>query len=217
MIHLTVGPEPQVLLQNKNAWTMEYVTWLNQRNGSEPRRYTHDAIRAALRFETASKCAYCEGHMSDVSYDHIEHIRPKKKYPGLVCAWDNLTVACQVCNTNKGDFDSKECPLLNPYIDDPESEIAFGGPLAIPRGGPRSRITISTLDLNRVDLLFARKERLQHIIDLLDLIEQAKNQVAVQTAMWSSIDELTSDGSEFASACRYFVRAECEQRGLSRQ
>ena len=139
MIRLNQGEQPQVLVENGGPWTAEYVNWCEDRVGTEPRRYAHPEIRSALEAETGSKCAYCEGRISDVAYTHIEHKLPKSRYPNLVCAWENLTIACPRCNTNKGNYDAPECPLLDPYIDDVEEAVAFGGPLALPRGGARSR------------------------------------------------------------------------------
>lgn len=195
---------------------MEYTEWLQSRAGQEPRRYAHPQVRAALAAETSSKCAYCEGFISDVSYPNVEHKAPKRKYPDLVCAWDNLTLACHRCNTNKGDYDDPTCPLLDPYVDDVESEIAFGGPFAMPRGGARARASISRLDLNRKDLLGTRAEKLQALYDLLDLVQRSADSPDVQAALWLDVDRRIGDAAEFASACRYFVEAECAERGLSR-
>ena len=150
MIHLNQGAPPQVLVENSEAWIVEYVNWSLNRAGTEPRRYAHEDIRAALEAETNSKCAYCEGRISDVAYTNIEHKLPKSRYPHLVCTWENLTIACPRCNTNKGDYDAPECPLLDPYADDVEREVVFFGPLALARGGARARATISLLKLRMV-------------------------------------------------------------------
>ena len=90
------------------------MNWCVNRVGTEPKRYAHSEIRSGLEAETYSKCAYCEGRVSDVAYTHIEHKLPKRKHPHLVCDWENLTIACPRCNTKKADYDAPECPLLNP-------------------------------------------------------------------------------------------------------
>ena len=216
MIRLNQGAEPQVLVENREAWTAEYVDWWQSRVGTEPRRYAHEEIRAALESETSSKCAYCEGRISDVAYTHIEHKLPKSRYPNLVCAWENLTIACPRCNTNKGEYDAPECPLLDPFVDDVEEAVAFGGPLALPRGGDRSRATITRLRLNRMDLLFARGETLSRLDGLLDLVERAANQPAALRALWLDIDIVTAAEGEFASACRYFLAWQMGERGLTK-
>ena len=216
MIRLELEPEPQVLIENQETWTSEYRRWISSRDGNEPRRYAHDQIRNALKDVTASKCAYCEAYIDDVSYAHIEHIRPKKKHPSLVCVWNNLTIACTRCNTNKGDYDDEDAALLNPYIDDPGEEVSFYGPLALPKGGARSRLTISTLKLNRMELLFSRSQLIERICNLLDLIERSEGDVTLQRALWIDVDRLIESTAEFSSACRYFVLASCRDRGLER-
>ena len=216
MIQLSQGAHPQVLVENSEAWTAEYVSWCaNPAGAQQPRRYAHPEIRLALEAETASKCAYCEGRISDVAYTHIEHKLPKSKYPKLVCAWENLTIACPRCNTNKGDYDAPECPLLDPYADNVEEEIAFGGPLALPRGGARARATITRLDLNRKDLLFARGEALTSLHRLLDLVERAAEEPDVLRSLWIDIDAVTAAEGEFASACRQFLASQVAERGLT--
>ena len=215
MIGLTNGPVPAVLQENQATWTSEYREWLKNREGAEPRRYAHADIRSALEVETSAKCAYCEGFMNDVSFANIEHKLPKIKYPDLVCEWTNLTLGCARCNNGKRDYDDPQCQILDPYRDEVEAEISFLGPMALPRGGARARKSITQLKLNRKELLFSRMLALQNAAALLDLIERAADQ-AFSGALWDELDDLLAGDSEFSSAIRYFVVAECEERGLSR-
>lgn len=216
VIRLTKAPEPHVLVQNGARWKTDFMSWRLNRIGNAPRHYAHDEIRRALRDETHAKCAYCESRINDVSYDHIEHKLPKSKFPELVCTWTNLTIACPKCNTNKGDFDNSICPLLDPYVDDVEHEVAFGGPLALPRGGPRASATINLLDLNRMELLYSRGQTLTNINRLLDMIDRAAGQSELIESLWIEIDRLLGEKEEFASACRQFVAWQITERGLAR-
>ena len=216
MIELDRAIEPQILVANREAWTAEYVNWCRDPAEREPRRYAHPDIRSALEAETHSKCAYCEGTIGDAAYTHIEHKLPKSKCPTLVCAWENLTISCPRCNTNKGNYDAPECPLLDPYIDHVEKEVAFGGPMALARGGARASATITRLKLNRAELLFARSEVLKKLYRLLALVERAVNEPATISALWLDIDDMTAAAGEFASACRQFLAAEMAERGLTR-
>lgn len=216
MIQLHQGTQPQVLVENGEDWTTEYVKWCENPVGTGPKHYAHPEIRRTLELETNSKCAYCEGRIRDVAYTHIEHKLPKRKHPKLVCTWENLTIACPRCNTNKGDYDIPECPLLDPYVDDVEEEVAFFGPLALPRGGARARATITRLDLNRKDLLFARGEAITSLDRLLDLAERARDEPDVLRSLWLEIDVVTAAAGEFASACRHFLASQLAERGLNR-
>lgn len=216
MIRLRKGCEPQVLVENRDAWTAEYENWLEARTGREPRRYAHPDIRAALEAETHSKCAYCEGRFKPVSYGHIEHKLPKRKCPKLVCAWTNLTVACQVCNTNKGDYCELECRLLDPHLDDVETMVVFAGSFALAECGSRADKTIEQLNLNRPDLLLARERVLKSLGRILDLVARAVAEPAVVNELWLDIDSLTTASGEFASACRQDLECQLETRGIAR-
>ena len=216
MIRLNQGTQPQILVENGEAWTSEYVNWRKNHVGKEPKRYAHHEIRSSLEAETHSKCAYCEARIADVAYTHIEHKLPKAKYPKLVCAWENLTIACPRCNTNKAGYDVPECPLLDPYIDDVEQDVAFGGPLALARGGARATATILRLRLNRKDLLYERGEALTSLHRLIDLVERAATQPDVVRSLWLDIDAMTAAEGEFSSACRQFVEWQMADRGLTK-
>lgn len=216
MIRLYQGTQPQILVDNAEVWTEKYREWCENPVGMEPKNYTHPEIRQALELETNSKCAYCEGRIRDVAYTNIEHKLPKRKHPKLVCTWENLTIACPRCNTNKGDYDIPECRLLDPYVDDVEEDVVFYGPLALSRGGARARATITRLDLNRMDLLFARGEAITSLDKLLDLVERARDELDVLQSLWLEIDVLTAAAGEFASACRHFLASQITERGLDR-
>ncbi len=217
MIRLRKGCEPQILVENRDAWTAEYVNWLEARTGREPRRYAAPDIRAALEAETHAKCAYCEGRFKPVSYGHIEHKLPKRKYPHLVCAWTNLTVACQVCNTNKGDYDDPACRLLDPHVDDVEKLVVFAGSFALAGCGKRAARTIERLKLNRPDLLLAREEVLKTLHRILGLVDRAVDEPAVVHELWLDVDSLTTASGVFASACRQDLEYQLETRGIARQ
>ena len=133
-----------------------------------------------------------------------------------MCAWGNLTIACPKCNTNKGQYDEPNCPLLDPHVDAVEKEVAFGGPMALARGSARASATITRLKLNRPELLLARSEVLKKLEFLLDLVERAANEPATRLALWLNVEEMTTAAGEFTSACRQFLAAEMAERGLTR-
>ena len=216
MIRLERENEPQILVDNRQTWTNQYVRWRENPIGQEPRQYAHPDIRSTLEAESHSKCAYCEARITHVTYTHIEHKLPKKLHPILVCAWDNLTIACPKCNTNKGEYNQPECPLLDPHIDDVEENIAFGGPMAFPRGGTRADATINRLRLNRSELLYERAQLLDRLYDLLDLVQRAAKEPATRVALWIDIDNMTAADGQFASACRQLLTTQLADRGMTR-
>ena len=46
MIRLNQGAQPQVLVENGEAWTAEYVNWCENPVGAAPRRSLGDPLRA---------------------------------------------------------------------------------------------------------------------------------------------------------------------------
>jgi len=200
MIGLVKLLEPEVLQQNKVAWTAEFAA------DSSSRRYAHEEIRATLRDETSRKCAYCESHVEHVSYVHVEHILPKSIFPALVVEWENLTLACQKCNVEKGDDFDAVCLLLNPYADDPDDHLYWLGPMLMSLSPDRGRRTISKIDLNRAELLFKRAERIEHAKGILHLMDGASD--AVRAALTSDLARLVAPGAEFSAAVRSFLASE---------
>lgn len=81
-------------------------------------RYKHKDIKDSLVKIYGYKCAYCGIHLPQ-SMLHVEHFRPKGKYPPkdgyntkihqphsgyywISLSWDNLLLACTDCNNYKG-------------------------------------------------------------------------------------------------------------------
>lgn len=95
-------------------------------------KYKQDDIKAALAKQMFyGKCAYCEAKITHIDYGDIEHFRPKDIFPLLAVEWENLLLACRVCNAaefkgTKFPLDANGNPLLiNPCIDEPDSHLAF--------------------------------------------------------------------------------------------
>lgn len=172
MIALARGNEPTVLTTNAAAWTAEYVRAAksgNRKALSTASRWGHPDIRHDLKRDTTGKCAYCEGFVTDVSYAHVEHIKPKSKYPEFAHAWTNLGYSCPVCNTEKGDYDDLSFPVLDPYEEDPADHLVFLGTYIFSKlGDVRGEISLRKLALNRLDLVRGREQRLEKFQCLLE-------------------------------------------------
>ena len=56
-------------------------------------------FRGVLRRRFFGLCAYCE----ETCGGHIDHFRPKSRFPELVYVWTNWLFACPECNQAKGD------------------------------------------------------------------------------------------------------------------
>lgn len=170
MRRLTKGTEPEVLVTNGAQWNKEYEEAHRAGTlGPRHEHWRHGDIRGALSAETLRKCAYCEGFVGDVSYPHVEHIKPKSHFPGLSHVWTNLTWACEPCNKKKGDYYDQSEPVLDPYEDEATEHLDFfGGIVTVKSNSTRGEITRTLLQLNRIDLAYSRLSRLMSIEDLYD-------------------------------------------------
>jgi uncharacterized protein (TIGR02646 family) len=173
MRDLTKIPEPRVLQDNAVIWTQEYKAAIAV--GTKPQeRWRNRDITSALGEETYGKCAYCEAFIKAVAYPHVEHIIPKSVFADLVYSWENLTLACPVCNTNKGNYYSAADPLLHPYKDDPPLHIIFRGPMIqATLGDVLGERTILRLDLKRSELLVQRLVAIEAFHGLLQRWQEA--------------------------------------------
>jgi hypothetical protein len=111
-----------------------------------------------------------------------------------------LTLGCTTCNTRKGAYDAPECPLVNPYDDDPETHLQWVGPLVRPRTPDRGRVTVSRLDLNRPELVYQRGQRVLRALEIIDLMGEAPEPVVI--ALREDLRSLIADHAEYAAAVR---------------
>jgi uncharacterized protein (TIGR02646 family) len=189
---LDKGPKPEVLEQHAKAWTFELLEKIKA--DEDPGkyllgRYSHPDIKAALLLETKGKCAYCESPLRHIAYGDIEHIIPKSIEPSLRFDWDNLTIACDICNTKKSDA----VGLIDPYRGDPEEAFEFVGPLiwAKPSNG-QAVLTEEQLDLNRQGLVERRVERMEFLRNLVSSAA-SKNEDIKRAMLRRASNEVLND------------------------
>jgi len=210
MIPLVKHPPPDVLTANAAAWTATVLNKISlgeTPTDSEKKRYGHPQIKATLLIETNGKCAYCESKLRHITYGDIEHVIPKSIVPSLWFDWNNLTIACDVCNTHKGNFVGDHTNFVDPYNTDPAQHVWFLGEVMWPRpGSAPGVVTEYILQLNRTDLVERRKERLRGLLHLLATIVQTQNPVAKIILQTDFLEEL-KDEKEFAALARAVHRA----------
>ncbi|WP_018898930.1 HNH endonuclease [Rhizobium sp. 2MFCol3.1] len=205
MIKIQKGDEPQVITDNIAEW--EGILRGHEAAGTNPsdtqlNRYRHDDIKAALLAETHRKCAYCESRFGHVYYGDIEHVTPKKLGIEHRFRWENLTIACRICNTNKGIKEN----LVDPYIHDPEDLFYIQGPTILPLPDSSiARFTEMTIDLNRSELLERRNEKLRKLHDLLTLANEASDPDLKEALYEQLKSRETADEMEYAAIARAYV------------
>jgi uncharacterized protein (TIGR02646 family) len=213
---LTKQEEPEVLRKNGATWLKAVENKIaagEVPTDAEKGRYRHPEIKSALITETHGKCAYCESRLLHIAFGDVEHITPKSLKLSDTFRWSNLTLACDVCNTYKGNA----ADLVDPYVDDPSVFFKFVGPMVYANPSePKGVITAKQLRLNRPDLIAHRVKRLDAITSIMHLISitQDPKLKAVLTA--DLRENEASDEGEYAAFVRSFLAVvDHENPGLS--
>ena len=161
------GEEPATLKRNSEKWTKEL---LDAHEKGDPdaikkaeKRYKKTAIQKALKDMYGDLCCYCESTVSDNSFGHIEHRKPKRKFPEYAFNWDNLHWVCWKCNNAKSDKWDTDNPILDPTADTeiiPTHLKIFPGLRTIEfrHETESGKTTMNHADLNRLDLAKARRK-----------------------------------------------------------
>lgn len=183
MIRLIKGATPTSLTNNAARWTNELTATIaagNKPTESQKGRYRQRDIKDALLAETNGKCAYCESKIRHIAHGDIEHIIPKSKEPHRAFEWYNLTLACDVCNENKGDYYNPD-PLLqhhdlvDPYSDNPSDHFLFMRELVVARpDSPRGELTDTEIKISRDALTERRRERMDFIDGMVSAYSTAE-------------------------------------------
>lgn len=208
MIKIEKFPKPEILAQNEERWTEEYI---RRKRGdlAVPKvaetRYRHPDIKSTLRAESDDKCIFCESKISHIFPGETDHIIPSSKKPEYIVKWDNLGYVCKECNRHKHDYHDERVPLLNPFIDEPEEFLIFVGPLVFPKPGRiRATTTVERLKLDRSALIERKKERLQSVQLLLERLQLFPEGSARQFLL----EEIEAEGSaskEYSATVRQFL------------
>ena len=171
--------------------------------------YKHPDNKIALEQASYGKCMYCESRVSHVYFGDVEHIRPKAKdkYPELEFEWSNHGYCCARCNNAKSDRFDNDCPLIDPYSEDPhEYLLAFGSLLMHKRGSERGAITINTIELNRPELIERRSIRINELQNSIDACHRTSSKVVRETLLSALVHESDAD-KEFSMVAAALIEA----------
>lgn len=214
MIPLFKKGKPQILIDNETEWTQNLIKYIDEgvlyKDIAEKHKnlYREITIKDAIIAETNEKCAYCESKLLHIEFGDIEHIKPKSKFPNLSFNWENLTLACTVCNNNKRAYwEEGENELINPYVDDISEHLVFIGPLLVHiNNSSRGEITWRKLKLNRIELIEKRSEKILQLQNLISQYGKESNAVLKEILRGEIIDFVAED-KEFSFAGLCYLRA----------
>lgn len=100
----TVKPKP-IAIRNKRPNVSFYET-------REWRELRYQALTLH-----GGKCQCCGRSASDGVVLHVDHVKPKSKFPELALSLNNLQVLCADCNLGKSNKDSTDWRLMREYSD----------------------------------------------------------------------------------------------------
>ena len=206
MIKLEKGDKPAVLSRKGEEWTTAVMSKIAvglEPTRTERGRYSHPEIKSALLAETHYKCAYCESKVRHVTYGDIEHVVPKLSDPSQWFRWSNLTIACDVCNTNKGQVDDQS--FIDPYGVDPEDHFWHIGSTMYSRPGcDAAALTERLLGLNRAELIERRSERITQLMKMLEVVERCEDR-ELRHLLWEEFTLEAKADREYAALSRSIV------------
>lgn len=203
--------------------------------------YNSDIVRETLETIQKNKCCYCETK-STRSNNDVEHFRPKaayssnfkgdRRYPGyfwLAYDWDNLFLACQVCNqifkndffpiedeTTRGQLNNFSVEneitfVVHPSIDEPSEEIEYRG--SIPFGKTeKGKKTIAYLGFGSLEhgkefnIEYSPKHRIRinRLFEERELFFQEKAKI-YQTIKLLETKELDSEGLQILNGLKDII------------
>ncbi len=135
----------------RNYSTKKKFSWRqNKGKGSKD-------LQRELMHITKNHCSFCDAYPMGMRIaPTIEHFRPKTKFPLIAYQWENLFIACNLCQQKGNEFDER---LLKPDTDDYDFDRYFDikwdtgeivpNPVATDYEQQCAQITISLYRLNR--------------------------------------------------------------------
>ena len=159
--------EPASLVKNAQKWENDLINALTlfKKGGQEVKeslfnRYNKPDVKDALIKMYKGMCCYCETEIGVVSYEHIEHRKPKSLFPAMTFNWDNLHLSCPKCNIEKLNKWNSNKPILDAVLDVPiDRHLTYkstGTGLRRWAKSERGKVTINHCKLNRSKLKISR-------------------------------------------------------------
>ncbi|HLP58686.1 MAG TPA: retron system putative HNH endonuclease [Candidatus Deferrimicrobium sp.] len=113
-----------------------------------------------LEKEQQQVCCYCEKGITSLNDSHIEHIRPRDKFPQLKNNYQNLVVSCITpgrCGNAKGNKFNKH--FIVPTEENPGEFLTYSpnGEIRAIDNNKKAAVTIEILNLNTPRLVGARR------------------------------------------------------------
>lgn len=202
--------EPASLTANKTKWLDDYLLAIKNYQANPiiknkrlkllaENKYRQQDVKTSLKEMFGGKCAYCESHLTHISYGHIEHFKPKSSYPKDCFNWKNLLLGCEICNgtqykSTHFPLANEDGPLVNPTVEDPFIFFDFEydpvtGLANVLGKNNRGITTERLLGLNRPDLIKHRSRIVRRIAYVAIKASQGDNDALIEMRKLVEKDE----------------------------
>lgn len=135
-------------------------------NANQPPTGSYPDWKPLLAEEGSHQCVYCaisDASMGGIRNFHVEHYRPKSRFPDLENRFTNLFYACPICNTFKGnDWPTEPTLEVRCYPDPSTNDYDLLFTIKSPSGEIEgnviaSRYMVEKIYLNRGQLILERR------------------------------------------------------------
>lgn len=206
MRYLTKHPKPQILSQNEETWTAALLN--DPSNDNIKKRYKHQEVKAVLREETSWKCVYCESYIGHNTPGDVEHKAPVSKFPEKCFDWENLTVACQECNSRKNNYYDSVHGFLDPYVDNVEEVLVHQGPFVSPIPGNKKAekavLALKLSDRTRYQLILRKMDKLQEVRETVERVN-AETDATLRSLLDLKVVEMADTSSEYSAMVKDYI------------
>ncbi|WP_163409627.1 retron system putative HNH endonuclease [Flavobacterium ajazii] len=207
MKHIIKQEEPQA-----------FTNWKVGRGGNAEKTYKglnrnhniKDNLRDSLLQEQGYICCYCEKELKS-NDRHIEHFKPKHKFPQLQLEYENLFCSCQVnlingeplhCGNSKGNFFDERF-LISPLEPNCESRFKYtfdGQIFPADENDIGAKITIIELNLDELENL--RKGAIEPFLNLDDEMSEEELSLFISSYLKDKADN-EGKFNEFYTTIKY--------------
>ncbi|WP_417364531.1 HNH endonuclease [Galbibacter sp.] len=169
-------PEPQILIDRKNAWLTSFLASGKKRPDSS--KYAHNSIKIQLNSMSFNKCFYCETKLKGKRKEVDHHIEVSVN-PNLSYEWTNLYLSCDNCNNKIPHSTISINDTLNPCLNTDEEimeHLTFQDEFIEAKNN--SQLGLRTIQKYRLDTEILDTRRLKSLKIFYKLILEIKeNQI----------------------------------------
>ena len=176
------GPEPGGVQEYTRKFTQRWVEYFRDGVGGRPDDSHWREFRGVLGGRSGGICWYCERHCLREADDGgkaptVDHFRPLNRFPELAYRWSNWIFSCRRCNEDNKKGKWPDLGYVDPSATDqkerPERyfdyDASTGEIIPIPglplEARERAQHTIDDLGLNRLDVLFYRRDWIRRFLE----------------------------------------------------